>query len=205
MDQLPIKVILSSKPTKYLSQGLTNCGLFSIKGILSSYGLDDKGDPREYHSDLICRLTSITWGRNYYTNILALYGIDSEIGFAENISKDKKLNLIKELLAKNTPIMIRIGNGYFSSNKYNPILGRLMPHWITLWGYDDAKDIFYIYDSGLSEKNWDKSLPIGNTTRTYDEILRDWNFGKIQPWAWVVTGARNFAYIEIKGVKHARS
>lgn len=199
------RVILSIKPDKYLSQGLSNCGLFSVKGILSSYGLDDKGDPREYHSNLLSRVTSITWGKNYFNNILASYGIDSEIGFAEDISTEEKLNLLKKILLKNTPVMIRIGNGYLSSGEYNRVMGKLMPHWVTLWGYDDEKRIFYLYDSGLPEKGWNKSLPIGNTTRTYDEILRDWNFGKIQPWAWVVTGPHNFAYIAIKGRNYGRS
>ncbi len=205
MNQLPKKVVLSSKPNNYLSQGLTNCGLFSIKGILSSYGLDDKGNPREYHSNLICRLTSVAWGTNYYNNILASYGLDSKIGFAEDASTEEKLNLLKKLLSKNTPVMIRIGNGYLSSGEYNRVIGKLMPHWVTLWGYDDESSFFYMYDSGLPEKEWNKSLLIGNTSRTYAEILRDWNFGKIQPWAWTVTGPHNFAYIAIKGVKNGKS
>lgn len=205
MIQLPKKIILSSKPNQYLSQGLSNCGLFSVKGILSSYNLDDKGDPREYHSNPVSRLTSVTWGRNYYIDILTSYGIDSKMGFAEHISENKKLDLLKELLSNNTPVMIRIGNGYLSSGKYDQIMGKLMPHWITLWGYDDEKRIFYVYDSGLTEKVWNKSLPIGNTTRSYSEMLRDWSFGIVQPWAWVVTGPHNFAYIAIKGRKNDRN
>ncbi len=204
MNQLPRKVILSTKPNEYLSQGLSNCGLFSVKGILSAYGLDDKGDPREYHSNLLSRITSITWGRNYYNDILASYGVASKIDFAEDASSEDKLDLLKKLLIEKTPVMIRIGNGYLSSGKYSPFIGRVMPHWITLWGYDDESGVFYVYDSGLSEKEWNKSLPIGNTTRTYDEVLRDWNFGKVQPWAWTVTGPHNFAYIAIKGRGNGR-
>lgn len=199
------KVVLSVKPDRYLSQGLSNCGLFSIKGILSAYGLDHKEDPREYHSNLFGRLTSITFGRNYYKDILESYGMDSEMRFAENLKDEARLDLLKELLSKDKPVMIRIGNGYFKSNKYNPILGKLIPHLITLWGYDDEKRIFYVYDSGLTPDLYDKNIPIGNTKRTYEEMLRDWNFGKIQPWAWVVTGPHNFAYTEIKGAKNGRS
>jgi hypothetical protein len=196
------KVILSIRPDKYLSQGISNCGLFSIKGILSAYGLDEKADPREYHTNLICRLTSISWGENYYKNILASYSVDSDLGFAENISDEKKLDLLKKLLSNNTPVMIRIGNGYFTSDKYNSIVGRLLPHWITLWGFDDEPRVFYVYDSGSPRSRWAKSVPIGNTTRTFDEILRDWRFGKKQPWSWTVTGPHNFAYINIKGRKN---
>lgn len=205
MSQLPEKIVLSIKPSKYFSQGLSNCGLFSIKGILSAYGLDDKGDPRGYHSNIFSRITSITFGGNYYKDILSSYGVDSEMKFAENQTQEERVKILKELLLKGKPVIIRIGNGYFFSNKYNPIIGKLLPHVITLWGYDDTNKSFYVYDSGLPKKAWNKSIPIGNTTRTYNEIIRDWDFGKFQPWAWVVTGPHNFAYTEIKGVKNGRN
>lgn len=204
-NSAPKKFILSVKPDKYLSQGVSNCGLFSVKGILSAYGLDDKGDPREYHSNILSRFTSITWGMNYYNQILTSYGIDSKMDFAEKGSSEEKLCIVKELLSKNTPVMIRIGNGYFPSAKYSSFTAKFMPHWITLWGYDDEKEVFYVYDSGLQKKDWNKTLPIGNTTRSYKEIVKDWNFGKLQPWAWVVTGPHDFAYIAINGRKNGRN
>jgi len=184
MDKLPSKYVLTLKPKDYLKQGLSHCGVYSLKAILSAYGRDDKNHPKEYHTNWIGRnLFSFATGRRYYDNIFTSYGIKAKTQSAGHLSNEEELNLLKTLLSKNTPVMIRIGNGYLTDS-YNPILGRLIPHWITLWGYDDNKNLFYIYDSGLPIKHWSKNLPIGNTTRKYKEILRDWNFGKWQPWCW---------------------
>jgi hypothetical protein len=191
------KYIASIKPKEYLKQGLSHCGVYSVKAILSAYGKDNKVHPKEYHTNWIGRnLFSFATGEKYYNNILASYGIKSETKSAEDLSDKEKIELLKNILSKDTPVMIRIGNGYFPDKKYNPIIGKLMPHWITLWGYDDNKQLFYVYDSGLPVKFWDKSLPVGNTKRTHDEIIRDWNFGRLQPWCWN-TSSRNNLYVEI--------
>lgn len=196
MNNLPSKYILTLKPKDYLKQGLSHCGVFSLKAILSAYGNDVKGHPKEYHSNWIGRhFFSFATGKDYYDRIFKSFGIKSKTKSAKHLANQEKINLLKTLLSRNTPIMIRIGNGYLDSN-YNPVLGRIVPHWITLWGYDDIKKLFYVYDSGLSVKYWSKNLPIGNTMRTYSEILRDWNFGKWQPWSWN-TSLENYLYVEI--------
>lgn len=198
MQNLPSKFIISKKPKEYLQQGPSHCGAYSVKGILSSFGLDKKGHPKEYHPNWFGRLTGWTLGRQYWVKILKFHGIDSEIDSADNFSDEEKINLLKTLLSKDTPVMIRIGNGYYHSREYSPVLGRIVPHWITLWGYDDTKQLFYIYDSGMLKRHWDQDIPIGNTTRIYREILKDWNFGRWQPWSWY-TSPQNFLYIKIKG------
>lgn len=172
-----------------------HCGVYSVKAILSAFGLDKNTHPKYYHPHWIGRLTGSTFGRQYYVNILKRYGVDAEIKSAEKISDDKRIALIKKLLNNNTPVMIRIGNGYMS-NQYNFIIGKLMPHWITLWGYDNDKQLFYVYDSGLPKKYWEE-LPTGNTTRSYENILRDWRFGKLQPWTWPFVGIATHLYIKI--------
>lgn len=197
-DSLPTKFITSVKPKKYLTQGISHCGAYSVKGILSAYGFDDKIHPKEYHSNWFGRLTGLTFGTKYLVNILKSNGIDAKKGNAKGLSVQKKLDLLKILLAKNRPLMIRIGNGYYHSDKYNPVLGKIIGHWITLWGYDDDRQIFYVYDSGLLRKHWNKTIPIGNTIRTYNEIIRDWNFGNLQFWYWLFTSPETYTYIAIK-------
>ena len=196
MNTLPNRSILSRKPKQYLKQGLSHCGVYSVKAILGAYGKDDKGHPKEYHTNWIGQnLFSFSTGIKYYDKIFASYGIKSKTQSAEDLSNQEKVELLKTLLSKDTPIMIRIGNGYLGHG-YNPIVGMLTPHWITLWGYDDSKKIFYVYDSALPINYWDKSLPLGNTTRTYKEILRDWNFGRWQPWCWN-TSFKDNLFVEI--------
>lgn len=197
MNGIPIRFILSIKPKEYLAQGISHCGVYCVKAILDAYGKDNKTHPKDYQTNWIGKnLFSFALGEDYYDKIFASYGIISKTNAAENLSNQEKLNLLKTLLSKNTPVMMRIGNGYYKSNKYNSLLGILVPHWITLWGYDDSKKVFYVYDSGLTKNLYDKTVPIGNTKRTYDEILRDWNFGRWQPWCWN-TSRRNNLYVEI--------
>ncbi|MBI4062604.1 C39 family peptidase [Candidatus Gottesmanbacteria bacterium] len=201
---LPKKYTLSIRPKEYLKQGPSHCGVYSVKAILSAYGLDDKIHPKYYHPNLFHQETGMTWGNQYYTNILSKYGIGASMKSAKESLKNEKLNVLKNLLSRNTPVMIRIGNGY-ASKIYNSLMGKLVAHWITLWGYDDDKRIFYAYDSGLPKKYWNKTQHVGNTIRTYDEILRDWSFGKWQPWAWPVTGPRKYVYIELKTKNNGRN
>lgn len=199
MTNLSSKYRLSIKPEEYLVQGISHCGVYCVKAILSAHGKDNKSHPKDYHTNWIGKnLFSFATGEDYYDAIFASYGIKSKTRSSENLSDQEKLNLLKTILFKNNPVMIRIGNGYYKSNKYNPILGRLIPHWITLWGYDDSQKVFYVYDSGLTKNLYDKTVPVGNTKRTYEEILRDWHFGRFQPLCWNAS-MKNNLYVEITG------
>lgn len=196
MQKLPDKYVLTIKPKEYLQQGPSHCGVYSVKAILSAYGLDTKGHPKNYHPHWIGRLTGSTFGREYYVRILKDSGIDAEVKTSESVTNKERIKLLKKLLSQNTPVMIRIGNGYVS-NKYNSIIGRLIPHWITLWGYDDNEQLFLVYDSGLPKRYWNKNLPVGNTRRTYNEIMRDWKFGKWQVYTWPLVGKSDYLYIRV--------
>jgi hypothetical protein len=194
------KFIVSRRPKEYLKQRLSHCGVYSVKAVLSSFGLDNKTHPREYQANWIGKhVFSLATGTHYYDKIFRAYDIYATTKTAKNLSETERLTLLKHLLSKDAPVMIRIGNGYLGES-YNSIFGKLIPHWITLWGYNDNKRIFYVYDSGLPKKKWDLILPIGNTTRTYNEILRDWNFGKWQPWCWN-TSNKSYLYVEIHSLQ----
>lgn len=194
---LPKKHIVKIRPKEYMEQGPSHCGVYSVKAILSAFGMDNKEYPKEYHSNKIGRITGLTLGKSYYPKILRKYGLKAVLKSASGLTDSQKLELLKSLLARDLPVMLRIGNGYFKSKQYNPFLGKILGHWITLWSYDDKKGVFYVYDSGLSKKYWTVNKPIGNTVRTYGEILRDWKFGSFQVWAWPFSGKSKNAYIEI--------
>ena len=55
----PDKFIVSKKPNEYLEQGISHCGLYSIKAMLSSFGMDKKNRPQDYNDTLFGRLTGI--------------------------------------------------------------------------------------------------------------------------------------------------
>lgn len=47
-------------------------------------------------------------------------------------------------------------------------------HWLAVGGYDDEKEVFYIYDPSVGRGSLDPDLPIGNCTYTYAELLDVW-------------------------------
>lgn len=179
--------ILSRAPKQYLEQGLIHCGAFSVKAILSAYGKDVKDNPRDYHTNFLAKYiatsptgpTPASWVR-----VLKSYGVPAELGNTKGMTDEKRIEFLKKILDTDSPAMIRIGNGYSKNGKYHPLAAKFISHWITLWGYDDEKQIFYVYDSYVPVKRQDKNIPIGNTTRTFAEILRDWKMGFPPQWRY---------------------
>ena len=190
MQKLPEKFIVSKRPKEFLKQGLMHCGAYSVKAVLEAYGKDDKQNPEDYHLSWWRRISGLTSAYTWQ-KVLRNYGLKADAGDIRSLSPAERLHFLKELLSQNTPVMVRIGNGYLPSGKYNPIIGRIIGHWITIWGYDDAEQVFYAYDSAVAPKLYDRYVPTGNKQRTYKEMLRDWR-GGLFPWPFW-----KFVYIKI--------
>ncbi len=174
--------ILSHFPKEYLEQGLTQCSAYCVKAILSAYGKDDKKYPRDYQPNLLTKYTGINNGPILWPKVLKSYGLYAEKGDTKDLSDEQRIKLLERFIDEDKAIMLRIGNGYSKSGKYSPFVASFMGHWITLWGYNNEEKVFYVYDSYVSLERHDKTIPVGNTKRTYVEILRDW--GKGFPPAW---------------------
>ncbi len=193
-----MKKVLSRKPSEYLKQGIGHCGCYCVKAILQAYDMDVSCKPEELHLNLLGRITGSTIGKNYFTKMLKKYGIASQTKSVENMSDTQNLETLKRILNDNKPVMLRVGNGYIQSNKYNILMAKCVMHWLTLWGFDDENRLFYVYDPALPKKYWDTSLPVGNTTRTYNDMLRDWKIKTINPLYFPFMGRANSVFIEIK-------
>jgi len=167
---------LTHSPKEYLEQGLTQCGAYSVKAILNAYGKDDKKYPRDYNPHFLGKYTSIT-STSTWPKVLQPYGIPAQKGDTKKLSDEQRIGLLKQFIDEDKVVMIRIGNGYSKNGKYSSFVASFMGHWITLWGYNDEEKVFYVYDSYISLKRHDKTIPIGNTKRTYAEIVRDWGKG----------------------------
>lgn len=168
--ELPSKFALSVSPKKYLKQGISHCGAYCVKAILSAYKKDTKNKPEEYHTNWIGRIAGVGLVKKYYVKILKSHGIEARVGNAKNLPDGKKLKLLKKLLSNNNPVMLHVSNGYSQNGNYNPIQVAVVRHWITLWGYNDKEQVFYVYDSAVPKKLYDKDIPIGNKKRS---LFRD--------------------------------
>lgn len=175
------KYILSVKPSEYLKQGRTHCGMYALKGILNAYGLDDNKNPEDYHPNLIGKITGATlpWT---FPRILSKYGLKAEVRFAN--SEEEKTDLLKSFLQKNHPIILLVGNGYDRNGHYSSFKAKFSWHWITLWGFDNLEKIFYVYDSAVSKGKYDLDIPTGNKKRKYSEVIRDWKAGMMPFGFW---------------------
>lgn len=171
MKKLPAKFILYIRPKEYLKQGLSHCGVYSVKAILSAYGLDTKKRPEEYHTSWFGMLTGAALTKQYITNILRAHGLNTTVKTAKDLTDQEKLAVLKKILSYNTLVLLSIGNGYKQNGEYSSIRAKIIGHFITLWGYDDRKQVFYVYDSAVPKNSYDGDIPIGNKKRTYAEIL----------------------------------
>ena len=183
-----VRVLVKVKPKEYLRQGMRYCGGYVIKAILGAYNLDDSRHPKEYLPPLIKSL-GFTLPSDI-KKVLEKYGLKASIRRANKVSDKEKLELLKKELRRNHPVVISIGNGYSPKGQYSSVRRHLIAHWVSLWGYDDHKKVFYIYDSYTNPKSYDK-VPIGNVERSYDQMLRDWR-------GTLYTRVRSFLLITVK-------
>ena len=71
------------------------------------------------------------------------------------------------------PVILAIGNGHLSRTRDSALARALLGHFITIYGYDAERDVFFVYDPYL-RGNPTGPVPAGNVERTSEEILRDW-------------------------------
>lgn len=173
-SELPVRFVLPRRPAAYPKQRVGHCGAFSVKAILSAYGKDTRANPRQYHLTWLGRVTGSTPSRSYWARVLSTRGLSARVANAGTLPREDRVRFLKQLLLRGSPVMLLIGNGYLPNGRYIPLLGKMISHWITLWGWDDGDVVFYVYDSCVPWQRHDQDVPVGNTRRTYAEVLRDW-------------------------------
>ena len=189
---IPSKFILSHKPTQYRRQGPSHCGLFAAEGVISAYGKNSEDKhPKAFHQSLFQRIFGLT-PPSLIVDTLRNYGFEVNHGNTKDMSNQERLLFLKKVLANDTPIIMHIGSGYWRNGSHKPLLGKLIGHWISLWGYDDNKEVFYIYDSIVAHC-FHQKVPIGNVARPYKNVLRDWGQG-------VTPVPRRYEYVQIERI-----
>lgn len=185
-------VISSLRPNSYPQHPFAYCGAYSAKAILTAFGRPCPDDPRElFPTRLRQWLGFLPSPPDYWKKIFekaVLQVLDRDLS---KLSKSEQLEALKRALCKG-PVMVRIGNGYLPNGAYSKLLATVVGHWITLWGYDDSRELFFVYDSSRAAE-WTRkfSPPIGNTVRTYAELLRDMSGGYRSWWAYRYLAVRD--------------
>ncbi|MDP4011886.1 MAG: hypothetical protein Q8P72_06730 [Candidatus Roizmanbacteria bacterium] len=183
--QTPEKYAVDRKPKEYLKQGMVHCGVYTAKAILEAYGKGIHRDPRKYHVNFINKISGAMFRSQDLINVFQKYSLNLKAVCAKDCDDSRKLSILKKLLLKDTPIPVFVGNGYTYAHRmvsYSRVKALLVGHIISIWGYDDNENVFYLYDSAVSKEYYDKDIPIGNVKRTYQDFLRDWKGAFHRRW-----------------------
>lgn len=162
-----------------------SCGETNARSVIESFG-------RAYRRPSSPGLWVRLFGYSLLKSLQALFeshGVDAPIRSAAGLDDSRKLDLLQSHLEAGYPVVIAIGNGHLHRGQYRPAARLILGHYLTLYGFDDPTETFFVYDSYLDGQP-DGWLPAGNETRTYSEILRDWS----GPIYYPVLG-RRYVYI----------
>jgi len=173
-----IFTILNS-PTYYpLQTKMGYCWPEQIKVIIESHGKSYYKNEIFYTDTL---LQKIVWGMLPWQilKLLKKYWFHAKVWFLK-WKKDQKISYLKHKLQA-WPIVLMITHAYDAKIRFNLLRALWFHHYISIWWYNEKEEIFYVYDSSISTKIR-KDIPIGNTTFTYDELIRYWKF----PVFWLV-------------------
>lgn len=184
------KVILPVRPEQYLFNGSSNCGVYVVKGVLSAYGCDVHEDPKDYHPD---NVMAKKFGWTLVSGIretLKKFGLKSDKRFAQG-TIEQKIELLKAFLRGGYPIILNIGSCYEVQDRW---IAKIIPHWISVWGYDETD--FFVYDSSVPLDRRNFFIPIGNRKIEHQDLI--WFWGAAHWFKIKGLFGRRYLYLTVK-------
>ncbi len=158
------------------------CGMITMQSIIQ-YKTNELYDYKELKGNMISK-TWYIFPRSI-KKILARYNIESRI--SNYNSKDNTIEFIKQKIQK-WPLILLIGHAFKKWRDFS-YLWALSQHYVSIWGFDDERKVFYIHNSKPHKKFLDNLLPVWNMEVKYDVLMKAWNFS----YFWL----RKNLYIEI--------
>lgn len=146
------------------------CGQHVLKTIIEWLNCGPIRSWEEYSSGWITRTTwnMLPWNLKF---ILDKHGLKSEYFYCRWTQDVPKIQFLKDKI-KSGPVILLISHAYSSKRNFSFRRAATKQHYISLWGYNDEKKVFYVYDSNVEKKNKDgKKLPAGNITISYDRLI----------------------------------
>jgi hypothetical protein len=151
------KHIVTHVPKKYMTQPLFRyCGIFQIATIYESR-FNKTIDPKS----IFRGFTRLAW----YCTPKQIIKKLQQLGLPSSIisKKDITLDVIKQSLQNDQNLILMIWHGYNKSGDgFNALKGFLLPHYISVWWYDEVRKWFFVYDSALKQRHAHVGLPVGN-------------------------------------------
>lgn len=165
-------LVLSKPPEGFPTRKsgvIGTCAMHALKALIEGYDPSTVQQVKAYARDVFSKISGFMLPFSV-TRVLRKHHIPYETFSARGYSYQQKVNILKNKL-KTGPILLLIANAYGSGE--NPSVPRSLLHWhyITLRGYDEKKQVFFIYDSNTKKRKF-SNLPIGNSRFTYQELIR---------------------------------
>ena len=178
--------ILDCKPKNYYRQyGYNFCGMYSIKAIVEAKNPEMDKSVFSYASSHRWRYSGLM-GLWKIIETLDKYDIAVEKAHCRSSDDEKRINLLKKKL-RNWPVLLFISHAYTGKKKFIRTNAILFQHYITLWGYNDKEDHFYIYDSSAADELIKTDLPAWNSFMEYRDLMTYWRRAGL--------GIMNYTYI----------
>ncbi|MCF7834604.1 C39 family peptidase [Candidatus Gracilibacteria bacterium] len=149
--------------------------MFTIKAVVETYKEDIRKNFQAYSGSRWNKLCGfiMPWG---VVKVLRKYGFMSQIGFCRYKIYAKKIEFIKNKIKEGYPLILVIGHAYGKdTSKFSLWKALFLQHYLSVWGYDDKKRVFYVYDSGRHVEK--QRVPVGNLSIAYDDLIKCRGFG----------------------------
>ena len=168
-EYAPQDCLVSVCPDAYPKQKSGCCGGYTIKAVLSAYGLDDGRTAEEYLKPI--HLIVGGNGPRYLSETLGDFGLDAPVLSLKALTDSGRVRAIKAEIDLGHPVVLLIGQARTPKERYSlpRAQGPRRLHWVSVWGYGER--YFYVYDSTVDQLLVD-SVPVGNKARVFDELLR---------------------------------
>ncbi len=168
-------LILQTPPEGFIhrKEKFWTCAHHSLKAVIE--GKTWKQKPIiSYSCDRRSRLTYLMtpWG---IMKVLRKNGIKYQSIKAKRMSDEERLVFLKQHL-RTWPLILLIGNGMTKKGGFSWRKSLHYWHYITLWGFNDKEQVFYVYDSN-TKRETEQYLMKGTIKIPYPYILKSRSIG----------------------------
>ena len=161
--------IVPTVPSSYPRQIGLACGDYNVHALLDAFDIEYEAEPEPPRRVRLFGLSFVTDLRD----ALARHGVETAVRHASELHDESRLALLRGHIDSHEPVILAIGNGHLSRTRDSALARALLGHYITIYGYDAGRGVFFVYDPYL-EGEPNEQLPAGNVERTAEEVLRDW-------------------------------